>query len=206
MSGSWYKRIMPRIKDVQTSINKIAENVCAINGVQGIRIWGSCVTKKNNPNYPVRDIDIIAETEFHSGDLLSVTDNDASHPFSMSSEELENEGYNPNAVNFTKKFIDINNMNLDRWAISSDNKLLHLGPITSCQGEWDEIKKEAENDANEITGIKREKIKTASKNTQETWYSIYKRHFDSYLKDMPDGWYQSEQDISEILPQTEKLI
>jgi predicted nucleotidyltransferase len=206
MTGSWYKRMMPRVKDVKTSLTKVAEDVRAMNGVKGIRVWGSYVRNKNNPDYPLRDVDIIAETEFHSEDLLSVMENETSHPLSMSPEELEDEGYNPGAVDFTKKFMAIDNINIDRWAISSDEKLLHLGPITSCQFEWDEIRQEAENDANEMAGVDRGNIKSASKNTQETWYSIYKQHFDTYLKGMPDGWYQSEQNLSEILPLTEKLL
>ena len=123
--SSWYKKSMPTVKDVKPHLQEIAQLVKSIEGVNDIFVWGSLAKNMNRNSFIIKDIDIIAKNNFFSEDLLAIID-DINSPFKMaSSQELESEGFDPLAVSFTKSFIGLKKFNLDHWAISKDNKLLH---------------------------------------------------------------------------------
>ena len=206
MSKSWYKKIMPTIKEASKELPNIAKTVGDIDGINGVYVWGEYLKHKGEPAYPLRGIDIIAETDIHSEDLLSVTEDDNFHPLSMSKEALEDEGYNPDAVNLTKSLMKVKSFNIERWAISKDGKLLHLGPVTSSEDEWNDMKTDAEDSAGRYAGMDTSEIKDASKKQQESWYTSYKRHFDNCLQGMPQGWYETNQSVDDVVSKSEKLI
>jgi hypothetical protein len=194
---------MPKIKDVKPFISKIAHDISKINGVKSVLMWGSYALNINNPNFIIRDIDIIAINKFNSGDLLSISDGKNS-PLKISSSTLVEEGFNPEAINFTKNFIKINTYNLDHWAISSDNHLLHWGPIVENKKDWDDLKKEAEQYTEHTTKIKRSLLKTSSEKI--TWRKIHDHYLNNFLSDMPNGWYQSEHNVKDIINETKRII
>jgi len=206
MNQSWYKKIMPKISDVQKDIGAIAKEIYDIEKVKSVLVWGSFARNLTKPNFPLRDIDIIAVTDILSDDLLSIIEDDTFSPLRMDREELESDGFSVSAVSFTKNFIKDRKYNLDYWTISSDEKLLHWGAITSSKEEWGEIQKSAEKYAYNLSGIDRKKLIRANKSKKETWYLSYKKHVEKLFENIPNGWFQSENNISDILKETKILI
>ncbi len=107
MGNSWYKKSMPTIITVEANINNIAKNISDINGVKSVLVWGSFVKNAKKKNSVIRDLDIIAVSDIFSEDLLSITNDNIYSPFNLSVTELEDEGFDPKAVQFTKSFIKI---------------------------------------------------------------------------------------------------
>lgn len=192
MSGSWYKNSMPKIKDVIKHLNVICNDISNITHVKKAYVWGSFLDNYNNKNFPLRDLDIIVKTNIISDDLLSVDKGS----FSLKKEAAIDLGFDPDSISFTKQYTNISNFNIDHWAISKDNKLLHWGPFIESKHEWDELKKEAEHYAEEVLGEKRQNIKSANKLNK--WMSEHDFHISLYLKEMPQGWYESEQNFNDI--------
>lgn len=195
---------MPRIKDVKPHLSNIIEDIRNLEGVKFIYAWGSYVTNHSNPNFRVKDIDIIVETDFNSGDLLAI-DNKILTGHNTQ-EYLEEQGYYPPALKFSNNFIKLKKYNVDHWAISSDHKLLHWGPILVNKAESEEMNKEAENYTLKRTGYNRTKINKSSDETRQNWYRIYYNYIDKNFIDMPSGWYKTEDiDIKNILTNTIKI-
>ena len=144
MGNSWYKKSMPTIITVEANIDNIAKKISAINGVKSVLAWGSFVKNAQKKYSVIRDLDIIAVSNIFSEDLLSITNDNICSPFNLSVTELEDEGFAPKAVKFTKAFINIKDYNVDHWAISSDKKLLHWGAFIENKDHWEEIKEQAE--------------------------------------------------------------
>lgn len=203
MTVSWYKRYLPTILDAKQALSGLVSNLKRIEGVKDILVFGSFVDHFNQPNVRIKDVDILIRVPFHSEDLIAIN----KKVFAMSEGSLENEGFDPGAVRFSKKLASIENVvPIDAWALSSDKKLLHWGPMISTREESDEIKKEAEEYAAKQTGFNLKKIQKAGPRSRKNWYSTYHRYVQSQLGDMPFGWYCSEEeDISPILNQSVKI-
>jgi hypothetical protein len=195
---------MPKVKDIKPLIGNIAKSIMDINGVKSVFVWGSFAENINKPSFIIRDLDIIAKNNFLSEDLISIID-DKNSPLKIASvEQLKEEGFDPNAVDFTRRFLDIKNYNIDHWAISKDNKLLHWGAI--IDEDWDEVKKEAEKYASFIIGTKRNKLNKKSQNSKNRWSMMYDHYTNKYLNNSPQGWYLSELKISEISQKIIKIL
>ena len=187
--NSWYEKCMPKVKDIKPYIAASVEDFKKTAGVKSVYIWGSYFDNINNPDYRVRDIDILSKTQFHSGDLIAI-DKKIIGDF-CSDSYLENQGYDPLAVKFSKKFLKIAK-NIDCWAISSDRKLLHWGPIFINKKESEEMNQEAEKYASQLTGVERKKVNKSAEHIRKNWYNSYGKYINQHFKDMPTGWYKTE--------------
>lgn len=201
---SWYSKCMPKIKDVKPHIKKTLSSLKDVDGVKSIYIWGSYARNINKPNFRVKDIDVLARTSFHSGDLLAIN-NDIVKSI-CSDNYLENQGYDPDTIKFSKHFLRFSKYNVDCWAISNDRKLVHWGPICMNKKESEEISKEAERYASNNTGRDKKRIDKAASHIRENWYDHYCRYLDSCFEGMPTGWYKTENiKVKNILSQAIKL-
>ncbi len=167
-------------------------------------MWGSYAKNINKPNYRVRDIDVLARTKFYSEDLISI-DNKIVKSI-CTDNYLENQGYIPSVVKFSKKFLDLTKYNVDCWAISSDRKLLHWGPVFINKEESREMNKEAEKHAKILTGKNRKKINRSSESIRKNWFNHYCKYMNKQFENMPSGWYQTEEIlIKDIISNTIKI-
>jgi len=195
---------MPKIKDIKKHLSATIEEIRTSKDVSSLYVWGSVAENFDIPNFRVRDIDIIASIDFHSGDLISI-DNEILKQNS-SNEELENQGYSPEAIKFSNDFLKLKKYNIDHWVISSDNKLLHWGPISSNKEESDEISKEASEHASKEVGCCRSKIHKASQEIRENWYNEHHEYLMRFFSDMPSGWYLSDSDdIQSVIDKSIKI-
>jgi len=206
MGNSWYKKSMPTIATVEANIKDITKNISKIEGVKSILVWGSFVKNAQNKTSVIRDLDIIAVNDIFSEDLLSITDDNINSPFNLSVTELEDEGFNPKSVKFTKAFINVKDYNVDHWAISSDKKLLHWGAFIESKDHWEEIKEQAEKHAQKETKINRNNLYKASQITKNRWTNNYNHWIDKHLIGMPEGWYKLKCDIDKVLKETRKIL
>ena len=189
---------MPKVKDVKILLPEILKDIKSMDNVKSIYIWGSLAKNYNKPNFRVKDIDIIAQTTFDSGDLTSISDEALSNVFSE--EELEEQGYDPKSIIFSKNFVKLK---IDHWAISKDKKLLHWGAIPINKEEAEEINKEASLFAVNNSGCDRKKINKVSKEVRDNWYQFYYSYLSNQFKDMPSGWYPTDvKSLDKILKNT----
>lgn len=195
---------MPTIKDLSPVVSEICQQVRQIGGVTGVYIWGSYLDHKDQPNYVVKDLDVIASTSFDSGDLLAI-DNSKYSALKIRPDELEDEGFNPQAVSFTKRFLDFNRYNVDHWASSSDGKLLHWGAIPDNQEEWAELHAQAEKRASKATGVKRADLRLRSDEQRKSWKQVYDQYITKYLESNTTGWYPSDHLFADILSKALKM-
>jgi len=176
----------------------VALKIKKSENINSLYVWGSFAENYEKPNFRVRDIDIIATTDFDSGDLAAI-DNDILRQ-KFSEDELEDQGYNPVAIKFSNEFLSSKKQNIDHWVISSDNKLLHWGPIPSSKEESEALNEEASNHAYNRTGCCRDKIHKASEEVRENWYEEHHSYLKKIFTDMPSGWYLSDtEDIEKVL-------
>lgn len=195
---------MPKIKDVKKHLAKTLEEIKKSKNISSLYVWGSFSDNFDIPNFRVRDIDIIAITDFNSGDLVAIDKNILKQKFSV--EELEDQGYNPVAIKFSNNFLELKKYNIDHWVISTDQKLLHWGPIPSGKVESDELNKEASEHASNQTGYNRKKMHRASQEVRDNWYEEHCSYMNKIFSNMPSGWYLSDtKDISEVLDKAIKL-
>ncbi len=195
---------MPKIKDIKPYITNAVSSLKNVQGVKSLYIWGSYAKNINKPNFRVRDIDILAKTKFHSGDLLAI-DNKIVKAL-CSDNYLENQGYDPLAIKFSNKFLTLSKYNIDCWAISRDRKLVHWGPICVNKKESEDVSKEAEQYANKTTGTERRKINKYAEHERANWYNHYCRYLDQCFEGMPTGWYKTEDiKVGEITSQAIKI-
>ena len=202
--SSWYEKCMPKIKDIKPFISEYLKDFKKTEGIKSLYIWGSYSKNIDKPNYRVRDIDILAKTKFHSGDLVSIDDKIITER--CTDNYLENQGYDPLAIKFSKEFLKLAKYSIDCWATTSDRKLVHWGPICVNRKESEENKKEAENFANKIIGTERKKINKSSEHVRNNWYNHYFNYMDNCFKDMPTGWYKTENiKMKEIFSQATRI-
>ncbi len=202
--SSWYEKCMPKIKDVKPNISEALSRFKKIDGIKTLYVWGSYARNIDNPDFRVRDVDILARTKFNSGDLLAIGDKiiEASH----TSEYLEEQGYDPLSVKFSKEFLSLSKYNIDCWAISSDRKLLHWGPMSINKEDSNSVNIEAENYAAQFSGITRKKINKSSESNRKTWFNHYVKYVDKCFEGMPTGWYKTEDiKIRDITSQAIKI-
>ena len=205
MAKNWYKKSMPTVDQVTPFIQEIAQTIKNINGVKEVLVWGSFLKNIKVGNFVIKDIDLIAVNDFYSEDLLSINETEPS-TFKMSSTQLEDEGFDPASVNFTKQYISLTKYNIDHWAISKNDRLLHWGPVPRNKEDWKDIKVEAEKYASFMTGVNRRKLRKSSQTMRNKWSVLHDHYVNKNLSHMPYGWYQSSHNIEEILPETLKLV
>jgi hypothetical protein len=195
---------MPKIKDVKKHLAGTLEEIKTSDNIDSLYVWGSFVDNYDNSNFRIRDIDIIAVTDFNSGDLTAIDKSITTQK--LSDEELEDQGYNPTAIKFSKDFLKLKKYNIDHWVISSDKKLLHWGPIPSSKEESEAINKDASIHAFNQTGYRREKINKAAQEVRDNWYEEYHTYMNKVFADMPSGWYLSgTENIDEIIEKAIKF-
>jgi len=197
MFNSWYKKSMPKVKEIKNNLISLASDLYKINGINKIYVWGSYAENKDKPNCAIRDLDIIAQTDFEYEDLLSITD-PSTLPFNLKQAQLEEEGFNPDAVQFTKDFIKISSYNIDHWASGKNGEIVHWGALLEDENEWKEIKEEAERYALQETGILRKKIAQVNEENKSRWCTAYDYYFNKILSNIPLGWYASTHNIKDI--------
>lgn len=200
---SWYNNCMPKIKDVTPHLAEITANLSKISGVKNIYVWGSYADNFTNPNFRIKDLDIIVSTNFDSGDLISITQEIIQA--NKTEDLLIEDGFNPSVIKFSKDFLSFDKYSIDRWVISSDKALLHWGAIPTHKEEADDLKKEAENHAFCVTGINRNKLNSIEDEARQNWYNSYYEYVLKYFSNMPSGWYKSEDNLSNILKNSIKL-
>ena len=202
--SSWFEKCMPRIKDIKPNISTILDSFKKEANIKSLYIWGSYAQNINKPNFRVKDIDIIAKTNFDIGDLLAIDEQIIKNKYS--DDYLEDQGYNPNVIKFSKSFINLKKCNIDCWAISSNRKLLHWGPLLSKKSYSESIIKKAEQHAIEITGYSKNNINYISEMNRKNWYNSYCNYINDFFEDMPTGWYKTEDiKIKEIIRQAIKI-
>lgn len=189
---------MPQIKDIKKTLIKYLSDFKTLKNIDSLYLWGSFANNYHNDNFRVRDIDIIAMTDLNSEDLLAIDDNIIKDK--LSEEDLENQGFMPDAVKFSQNFIKLQKYNIDYWITSADDKLLHWGPIPSAKEEFEALNNEASNHAFNITGYHRESIGKVSQNIRDNWYHEHKIYLQEMFEDMPSGWYLCNTDnINDIV-------
>lgn len=201
--SSWYEKCMPRIKDVKPNISNALSKFKEIDGIKSLYVWGSYAKNINNPNFRVRDIDILAKTKFNSGDLLAIDNKMITANYS--DKYLEDQGYDPSTIRFSKAFLKLSKY-IDCWTISNDRKLLHWGPVPVNINDSNYVNKEAEEYASRNSGMTRKKINVSSEQHRKSWFNHYVQYVDNYFKDMPTGWYKTEDiKVKDITSQAIKL-
>jgi predicted nucleotidyltransferase len=199
--STWFKKSMPRVKQVKPILLDLAQRVKSIASVDSVLLWGSMAKFAEKPNFVVRDIDLIAVTQLFSEDLLSITDD----ALKMASSELEEQGFDAKSVLFTRQFIAMKDFNIDHWLISSDKKLLHWGALLDSREEWDELRSDAEDYAKFMTGYGRGKLKSASQDMRDRWSLMYQHHVNKEIAGIPSGWYQADVDIDAVMGEMKTL-
>ena len=205
MQKSWYKKSMPTIETITPCLPKLACSIYSIDNVKSVLLWGSVAQHLEDKDFIPKDLDIIAVTDLFSEDLAAISDDDNS-PFSLTIDALEDEGYDPEAVHFTKKYIVIKDFNIDHWVLSGDNKLLHWGPTIENQHDWEEIKQEAERYANDISPTSYQKLSHTSNKNKQNWLLNYNQYINKFLSEAPEGWYLSKIDAHVLRDTTKKLL
>lgn len=200
----WYKKSQIKIYDIISHLPEILKQVSSIKKVKNLYVWGSFLKKENDKDAIIKDLDIVACADLFSEDLLSIENNEFS-PLKMASSQLEENGYDPEAVNFTKEFIKITKLNIDHWAISNDKKILHWGNVIADENERKEIIKEAQDFASFEIGIKKQQLKNADKNIKQRWEVLFDHHYNKYLKEVPESWYKIDCDFQKALKSMRKI-
>ena len=120
-------------------------------------------------------------------------------------EGLKEEGFKVIYEEYKKTFLKLSKY-IDCWTISADRKLLHWGPVPVNINDSDCINKEAEKYATRNAGMTRTKINTSSEQHRKSWFNHYVQYVDEYFKDMPTGWYKTEDiKVKDITSQAIKL-
>jgi len=200
----WYQRALPTVGSVLPNVEKAAAEISALNGISGVFAWGSLAENITDKTSSIKDIDILVTCDFDSGDLLAIEKGPAG-PFSIKSSELEEEGFNPLAVAFTKRFVRSAGFRVDYWALSKDDKLLHWGPITDSVEEFKELRKDAEEKVSKKLELERKNLHKASAAKRQNWLDQYTESIRSCVASGPLGWYMASASSEEILCNAVKL-
>lgn len=195
---------MPTVKQVADHIKLACDDLKAVKGVKDVYLWGSYAQHINDPNYVVKDVDLIAMTTFDSGDLLAI-DNSKYSALKIPPRDLEDMGFDPVAVGFTRRFLSLEKYNIDHWAASSDGQLLHWGMIPDNQEEWAELHSEGEKKAKTATGLDRHQLAKAADTKRRDWKKAYDSHVAKYLSSAATGWYPSDHPIADIIANAIKV-
>ena len=201
----WYEKAIPKVRDVIPHITDMCKKIAKSSHVKNIYIFNTLYENLNNPEYRIKDIDLLIDCKFDSGDLLAI-DNTNNGALKMSHNLLTEWGYNPDTVNFTKTILEHKVPSLDFWAISNDKKLLHWGPISETLEEWKQIKKEAEHKTCTQTGFENNQFHLISENDRKKWHQFYENNIKEFYEGCPHGWYASQNKTDKILQHTHKVV
>lgn len=200
----WYEQAIPKIKDAMPSIKDMCKQIKTCKFAECVYAWNSFATHFDKQDERLKQFDIIVQTKLNSGDLLAIDTKDT-QILKMSSEKLEDMGYNPQAVTFTKNLLELKAPFVDFYALSKDKKILHLGPITETLEEYKSIQKEAELKSVEITGFTTSSFDNLNSSQRKKWQQIYDEYIHSYTQGCPQGWYAVHNNIDKVMINT-KLI
>ncbi len=201
--NNWYEKSLPKISDIQKQLSQAVEKISKIKHVKNIYVFGSFFENHKNKNTRIKDVDILTKIDVFSEDLLSI---DKSMIKSANLDYLEEEGYSKEAIKFSSSYLSITEPIIDHWIISSDDKLLHWGPIADNIIEHNYIKKEAEDYASKNAGLNFKDISIAKTSQRKDWIRSYFEYMQKTTSGMPSGWYVSdEKNITEILKKSIKI-
>ena len=181
---------MPTVGELEKSVLSSAEKICSLPGASSVKAWGSYAENLSKKSSRVREVELLVTCSFDSGDLLAI-EKGPMGPFGIPSDELEELGFNPRAVRFTKGLLKACSFPVDLWSYSSDNKLLHWGPVADTIDEWKAIRKQSEETAEQRTGFCRKTLKKASEEEAKEWIRSYEESLRSFISKGPLGWYES---------------
>ena len=180
---------MPTVKELEPLLKYSSQIIRSLPGVEKISVWGSYVENIKNKNTPIREVELFIKCSFNSGDLLAI-EKGSMGPFHIPFSELEEEGFNPKAVVFTKGLIKSCNFKTNYWCLSSDKKILHWGHVVDSVEEWKNIRNEAEKQAELKTGCSRGNLKKENKQNIEEWIQSYENTIRLFVDKEPLGWHQ----------------
>lgn len=196
---NWYQKLASSVSEVNDNIDSVLKDIQKIQGVNSIYIFGSYKENLNNPEAKVRDVDIILDTKFNSEDLLMI-DNGMDTPLKIRPDMLEDLGYEPTTVRFTKQLLSYNKCKLDNWLITEDKKVLHWGNAPDTIEDWHDIKAYAETNTAKQTGLNRKQACKSPDDLSHNWFSTYQNNFNKRLKVKKSmGWYLTDSTSEEIL-------
>jgi hypothetical protein len=195
----WYDKANPTVKNILPKVKEISSKLANLNNVKGVYAWKSLAENLHNEESKIKDIDLIIDCNFDSGDLLAI-DNSETGALKLDVAELEDLGYNPQAIKFTKNLLQNKLSSLEFWAISKDKKILHWGPISETIEEYKQIKKEAEKKAESYTNFRKSQLHRLTESQQNKWHEIYEQHLNDFGNGCPQGWYAAQNNIEKILP------
>jgi hypothetical protein len=186
----WYSDIMPTVGELQKAVSESAEKIYSLPGTESVNAWGSYADNFSKRTARVREVELLVKCSFDSGDLLAI-EKGPMGPFNVPFDELEDLGFNPKAVKFTKGLLRSCSFPVDLWSYSSDNKLLHWGPVAETIDEWKAIRRQSEDIAEQRTGFCRKTLKKASESEAKEWIRSYEESLRSFISTGPLGWYES---------------
>ena len=178
---NFYNKYFTTFKQITQYIQKISNDLNSIKGVNDIFTFGEIAEYFNKSNYHVKDANLLIKTTYHPDDLLAIIDDKNSPIHYASHQKIEEDGYDPNVVFFTKILKKYDRYNIQKWA-KTNNKYLHWGVLPQDQTEWEGIQKEAQQYANE-------KVEKSLKQTN--WHYWHQKYINQYFGDAPKGWYQT---------------
>lgn len=200
----WYERAMPTIGDAEPYIRQVAKELAETKGVKSVYVWGSFADHIKNSKYNIKDIDLLTVCGFDSEDMLSI-DRSPFGAFETAESELEDMGFDPIAVAFTKKYLKYSQYNIDQWSVSKDGKLLHWGPLAESVEEWKDLRKSAETNASAATGFSRKHLGKATEADRRQWKEAYDKTVQDYISGGHIGWYAADSCTKEILEKAIRL-
>ena len=201
----WYDRIFPTVQQTLPYLKEAAVEISKAKGVKDVLTWGKFPEVSQKPKAKIRDVNLLVRCSFDSEDLLAI-DLAEDGPFSLEEEDMEMQGFNPKAVAFTRIYIKFANYNIDQWALSKDDKILHWGPVAETMEEWQRIRKESEIYASTKTGIARKNLCKCNIEDRIKWRSLYEENIQGLLFEPVVGWYASEVPSEDILKQSVSIL
>lgn len=200
----WYEQAIPRIKDALPSIKDMALQIKACKFVENVYAWNSFADNYDKQDERLKQFDLLIQTKINSGDLLAI-DTKETKIFKMSSENLEDMGYNPHAVMFTKNLLQMKPAFIDFYALGKDKKVLHLGPITETLEEYKSIQKEAESKTIELTGFSELSFDNLTSSQRKKWQQVYDEYLKKYTSGCPQGWYAVHNNVEKVMLNTKTI-
>jgi len=179
---------MPSVQDAIAYATEISQELKNDPSVVDVYLWKKIAEEFNNKNSIIKKIDLLLKLKIHSEDLIAINDGDNS-PLSLKKEAIEKAGYEPKAIELTKNIIRKWKYPIDIWAISKNNKILHWGAIPENPNEWDELIKEAEEEAENVVKCNKNNLHKKSQKIKDDYFFFYERYLNKYLSDQPNGWY-----------------
>lgn len=200
----WYDLAIPRISDVQKHLDYMFSKLKAYEQVKSIYACNEFAEKLHNTNARLRQFDVLLESNFESGDLLAY-DHKIVDLKKASYTELEDLGYNPYAILFTNDMLSLKTACMDVFCTSSDDKILHWGPVGDTIEDYKNLQKEAEAMAEEITGFSEKSFKNLTSEQRTRWQNVYNKYFVQYTQDCPQGWYTLHNKKDKFLSSCKKI-